>query len=162
MNNITVAQEVSVLENYMELEKLRFTDEFEYEIIVDPSLDANMVEVPTMVIQPFVENAIWHGMLNEKSKGKLTITFQKVDDRMLCTIEDNGIGREKSAAMKKANKPGHQSRGLQITRDRLSLYNSRFNVDASFDIEDLADDDGKAQGTRVNLWFPLVDGDSYD
>jgi len=162
LNHITVAQEVSVLENYMELEKLRFTDEFEYEIIVDPSLDASMVEVPTMVIQPFVENAIWHGLLHEKSKGKLIITFQKVDDRMLCTIEDNGIGREKSSAMKKANKPGHQSRGLQITRDRLSLYNSRFNVDASFDIEDLTGEDGKAQGTRVNLWFPLVDGDSYD
>jgi ligand-binding sensor domain-containing protein len=157
LNNITVAQEVGVLENYMELEKLRFTDEFEYEIIVDPSLDANMVEVPTMIIQPFVENAIWHGLLHEKSKGKLTITFKKVDDRILCTIEDNGIGREKSAAMKRLNKPRHQSRGLQITRDRLSLYNSRFNVDASFDIEDLTGEDGKAQGTRVNLWFPFVE-----
>ncbi|WP_169192777.1 two-component regulator propeller domain-containing protein [Chitinophaga sp. Ak27] len=157
LNNITVAQEVSVLENYMELEKLRFSDEFEYEIIIDPSLDANMVEVPTMVIQPFVENAIWHGLVHEKGKGNLTITFKKVDDRVLCTIEDNGVGREKAAAMKKANKPGHQSRGLQITRDRLSLYNSRFNVDASFDIEDLIDEEGKATGTRVNLWFPLVE-----
>lgn len=157
LNNITVAQEVGVLENYMELEKLRFTDEFEYEIIVDPALDAHMVEVPTMIIQPFVENAIWHGLLHEKSKGKLTITFQKVDDRIRCTIEDNGIGREKSAAMKRLNKPRHQSRGLQITRDRLSLYNSRFNVDASFDIEDLTDEEGKATGTRVNLWFPLVE-----
>jgi hypothetical protein len=157
LNNITVAQEVSVLENYMELEKLRFTDEFEYEIIVDPLLDAHMVEVPTMIIQPFVENAIWHGLLHEKSKGKLTITFQKVEDRIRCTIEDNGIGREKSAAMKRVNKPRHQSRGLQITRDRLSLYNSRFNVDASFDIEDLTDEEGKATGTRVNLWFPLVE-----
>lgn len=157
LNNITVAQEVAILENYMELEKLRFTDEFEYEIIVDPSLDAHMVEVPTMIIQPFVENAIWHGLLHEKTKGKLTITFKKVDERILCTIEDNGIGREKSAAMKRLNKPRHQSRGLQITRDRLSLYNSRFNVDASFDIEDLKDEEGKAIGTRVNLWLPLVE-----
>jgi ligand-binding sensor domain-containing protein len=157
LNNTTVAQEISVLENYMELEKLRFTDEFEYEIIVDPSFDANMVDVPTMIIQPFVENAIWHGLLHDKGKGKVTITFKKVDDRILCTIEDNGIGREKSAAMKRLSKPRHQSRGLQITRDRLSLYNSRFNVDASFDIEDLADEEGKALGTRVNLWFPFVE-----
>ncbi|MEZ2446201.1 two-component regulator propeller domain-containing protein [Chitinophaga sp. RCC_12] len=157
LNNTTVAQEISVLENYMELEKLRFSDEFEYEIIVDPTLDANMVDVPTMIIQPFVENAIWHGLLHDKGKGKVTITFKKVDDRILCTIEDNGIGREKSAAMKRLSKPRHQSRGLQITRDRLSLYNSRFNVDASFDIEDLTDEEGKALGTRVNLWFPFVE-----
>ncbi|MBO9733015.1 MAG: histidine kinase [Chitinophaga sp.] len=157
LNNITIAQEVSVLENYMELEKLRFTDEFEYEIIVDPSLDPHMVEVPTMIIQPFVENAIWHGLLHEKGKGKVTIIFNKVDNRIRCTIEDNGIGREKSAAMKRVNKPRHQSRGLQITRDRLSLYNSRFNVDASFDIEDLTDEEGKAMGTRVNLWLPLIE-----
>lgn len=157
LNNITVAQEVSVLENYMELEKLRFSDEFEYQIIIDPLLDANMVEVPTMIIQPFVENAIWHGLMQEKSKGKLIITFKRVNDRILCTVEDNGIGRERSAAMKRLNKPRHHSRGLQITRDRLSLYNSRFNVEASFDIEDLVDEDGKALGTRVNLWFPLVE-----
>ncbi|MEC5147202.1 two-component regulator propeller domain-containing protein [Chitinophaga sp. 212800010-3] len=158
LNHTTVAQEVSVLENYLELEKLRFTDEFEYEIIVDPELDANMVEVPTMVVQPFVENAIWHGLVHDKSKGKVTITFRIVGDRILCTIEDNGVGREKATAIKKANKPGHQSRGLQITRDRLSIYNNRFNVDASFDIEDLVDEEGKARGTRANLWFPLVEG----
>ncbi|PSL48704.1 two component regulator with propeller domain [Chitinophaga niastensis] len=157
LNNISVAREVNVLENYMELEKLRFADEFEYNIIIDPLLDTEMVEIPTMIIQPFVENAIWHGLLHEKTKGKLTITFRLVNDRVLCTIEDNGIGREKSAAMKRMNKPLHQSRGLQITRDRLSLYNSRFNVDASFDIEDLVDEDGRGIGTRVNLWFPLVE-----
>lgn len=117
-----------------------------------------MVEVPTMVVQPFVENAIWHGLVHDKSKGKVTITFRIVGDRILCTIEDNGVGREKATAIKKANKPGHQSRGLQITRDRLSIYNNRFNVDASFDIEDLVDEEGKARGTRANLWFPLVEG----
>ncbi|MFY0253557.1 two-component regulator propeller domain-containing protein [Chitinophaga sp. 30R24] len=157
LNHTTVAQEVSVLENYMELEKLRLTDEFEYTIQIDPSLDANMIEIPTMIIQPFVENAIWHGLVHEKGKGRLVIKFKKVNDRILCTIEDNGIGREKAAAMQRANKPRHQSRGLQITRDRLSLYNSRFNVDACFDIEDLVDEGGKAKGTRVNIWFPLVE-----
>jgi sensor histidine kinase YesM len=109
-----------------------------------------------MIIQPFVENAIWHGLLHDKKRGRLIISFNKVDDRILCIIEDNGVGREKAIAIKQG-KSRHQSRGLQITRDRLSLYNSRFNVDANFEIEDLADENGKASGTRVNIWFPLVE-----
>jgi hypothetical protein len=80
-----------------------------------------------------------------------------MQDRILCTIEDNGIGRERSAALKQQSGYTHASRGLQITRDRLSLYNSRFNVDASFNIEDLYDAEGRPCGTRVNLWFPLVE-----
>ncbi|RFS18955.1 hypothetical protein DVR12_25440 [Chitinophaga silvatica] len=155
LNNITIHEEANMLENYMELEKLRFSDGFDYEIIIDPELNAN-VEVPTMIIQPFVENAIWHGLLHDKKRGKLIISFTKVEDRILCVIEDNGVGREKAIAMKQG-KSRHQSRGLQITRDRLSLYNSRFKVDASFDIEDLTDEEGKASGTRVNIWFPLVE-----
>lgn len=155
LNNIPITEEVNMLENYMELEKLRFSDGFDYEITVDPELDANISDVPTMVIQPFVENAIWHGLLNDKKKGKLLISFTKVNDRILCMIEDNGVGREKATAIKQG-KSRHQSRGLQITRDRLSLYNSRFNVDASFEIIDLFDEEGKPAGTRVNIWFPLV------
>ncbi|CAL1520516.1 two-component regulator propeller domain-containing protein [Chitinophaga sp. MM2321] len=157
LNNITISREVNMLTNYMELEKLRFADQFEYHIIIDPQLDADMVEIPTMIIQPFVENAIWHGLLHIKTKAKLIITFQVVDDRVLCTVEDNGVGREKATALKSMNKQRHHSRGLQITRDRLHLYNSMFNVAASFDIEDLTDGAGNATGTRVNLWFPLVE-----
>ncbi|WP_160713848.1 sensor histidine kinase [Chitinophaga solisilvae] len=156
LNNIPVSREVDMLVNYMELEKLRFTDQFEYHVVIDDNLDADLVEIPTMIMQPFVENAIWHGLLHIKSKGKLTITFSILHRMVLCTIEDNGIGRAQSAAMKN-NREQHHSRGLQITRDRLQLYNSRFNVDASFDIEDLTDSWGRPTGTRVNLWFPLVE-----
>ncbi|WP_291914757.1 sensor histidine kinase [Chitinophaga sp. CB10] len=154
LNNISVSREVSMLENYMELEKLRFTDQFEYKIIVDPKLDADMVEIPTMIVQPFVENAIWHGLVHKKEKGRLTITFEEAPGRILCTIEDNGVGREKSAAIKQMQGHSHHSRGLQITRDRLAIYNSRFQVQAGFEIEDLYDKEGKAAGTRVILWFP--------
>jgi ligand-binding sensor domain-containing protein len=158
LNNITIAREVKMLENYMELEKLRFAEQFEYNIIVDPVLDIDFLEIPTMIIQPFVENAIWHGLLHKKERGKLVIAFAKVNDRILCTVTDNGIGRERSAAVKQLNpQQMHHSRGLQITRDRLSLYNSRFNVEASFEIEDIKDEAGNSLGTRVNLWFPLVE-----
>ncbi|MBV7532609.1 two-component regulator propeller domain-containing protein [Chitinophaga sp. sic0106] len=154
LNNISVSREVSMLENYMELEKLRFTDQFEYKIIIDPNLEADMVEIPTMIVQPFVENAIWHGLVHKKEKGRVTITFEEAPGRILCTIEDNGVGREKSAAIKQMQGHSHHSRGLQITRDRLAIYNSRFHVEAGFEIEDLYDSEGKAAGTRVVLWFP--------
>ncbi|MCW3461831.1 ligand-binding sensor domain-containing protein [Chitinophaga nivalis] len=154
LNNIPVSKEVTMLENYLELEKLRFADQFEYHILIDPLLDADMVEIPTMIIQPFVENAIWHGLLYEERKGKLTITFRQVGHQLYCTVEDNGIGREKAAAMKRM--VSHQSRGLQITRDRLALYNRRFNADAGFAIEDLTNEKGEPEGTRINLWFPLI------
>lgn len=77
---------------------------------------------------------------------------------ILCTIEDNGIGREKSAALKQLSGNTHYSRGLQITRDRLTLFNSRFNMEATFDIEDLVDRNGQPGGTKASLWFPLMEG----
>ncbi|WP_111591648.1 ligand-binding sensor domain-containing protein [Chitinophaga dinghuensis] len=154
LNHISVVKEVSMLENYMELEKLRFTDQFEYSIIVDPQLEADLVEIPTMIVQPFVENAIWHGLVHKKEKGRLTIRFWEEPGRILCTVEDNGVGREKSAAIKQMQGERHRSRGLQITRDRLVIYNSRFHVEAGFEIEDLYQEDGSPAGTRVTLWFP--------
>lgn len=156
LNTIPISKEVNMLENYIELEKLRFADQFDYKITIDPAIDADFTEILTMIIQPFIENAIWHGLLHKKEEqGKLLLTFTKMQDRILCTVEDNGIGRERSAALKQLSGYTHASRGLQITRDRLSLYNSRFNVAASFDIEDLFDAEGQPCGTRVNLWFPL-------
>jgi ligand-binding sensor domain-containing protein/two-component sensor histidine kinase len=156
-NTIPISKEVNMLENYIELEKLRFADQFDYKIIIDPALDPDFTEILTMIIQPFIENAIWHGLLHKKEQGRLLLSFTKMQDRILCVIEDNGIGREKSAALKQLSGYTHASRGLQITRDRLALYNSRFNMDASFDIEDLSDANGQPAGTRVNLWFPLVE-----
>jgi ligand-binding sensor domain-containing protein len=153
LNIIPVSKEVKMLENYLELEKLRFADQFSYEITIDDELDPDYTDIPTMVLQPFVENAIWHGLLHKKEKGNVTIAFHKVKDRVLCIIMDDGIGRTGSAALRQQS--AHNSRGLQITRDRLALYNKRFNLDATFDIEDLYDGEGMPCGTRVNVWLPL-------
>jgi LytS/YehU family sensor histidine kinase len=153
LNIIPVSKEIKMLENYLELEKLRFADQFSYEITIDDELDADYTDIPTMVLQPFVENAIWHGLLHKKEKGSVTITFHKVKDRVLCIIKDDGIGRVGAAALRQQS--GHNSKGLQITRDRLALYNKRFNLDATFDIEDLYDEEEQPCGTRVNIWLPL-------
>jgi ligand-binding sensor domain-containing protein len=151
MNLIPLSREIRMLENYLELEKLRFADQFTYSIEVDESLDADFTDIPTMVLQPFVENAIWHGLLHKKEKGQVKITFHKIRDKVLCVVLDDGIGREGAAAFRQQAGDGHHSRGLQITQDRLTL----FNLDASFNIEDLYDEAGKPCGTKVNIWFPL-------
>src|SRR5690606_14318150 len=86
-NNISIARETGMLENYMELEKLRLADQFDYRIIIDPSLNSDFVEIPAMVIQPFVENAIWHGLLHKDGRGLLTIEFVRKENRIHCIIE---------------------------------------------------------------------------
>lgn len=154
LNSIPISNELKMMENYLELEKLRFGDQFTYTITVDDELDADFTDIPTMILQPFVENAIWHGLLHKKGDGRLSITFHQREGSLVCIIEDNGIGREKAAAQRQQGSE-HHSRGLQITRDRLALYNRRFNLDATFDIEDLYDAMGQPCGTRVTIWFPF-------
>jgi LytS/YehU family sensor histidine kinase len=156
LNSIPISKELKMLENYLELEKLRFGDQFSYDITVDDALDADFTDIPTMILQPFVENAIWHGLLHKKGDGRLSITFYQQEGSLLCVIQDNGIGRERAAAQRQQGDE-HHSRGLQITRDRLALYNRRFNLDKTFDIEDLYDETGQSCGTRVNVWFPLTE-----
>jgi hypothetical protein len=158
LNIIPVSKEIKMLENYLELEKLRFADQFIYTITVDDDIDADFTDIPTMVLQPFVENAIWHGLLHKKEMGHVIIAFHRIKDRVLCVIKDDGIGRDGAAALRQQSGHMHHSRGLQITRDRLTLYNRRFNLDATFDIEDLYDDSGTPCGTRVNVWFPVSEG----
>ncbi|PUZ22154.1 Two component regulator propeller [Chitinophaga costaii] len=155
LNTLPLSKELKMLENYMELEKLRFADQFQYSISISPALDPDFIEIPSMILQPFVENAIWHGLLHKKEMGILRINFEKKDKHLLCIIQDNGIGRERSAAIKQQGGETHHSRGLQITRDRLSLYNSRFNVEASFEILDLKSPTGDNLGTQVNIWIPM-------
>jgi ligand-binding sensor domain-containing protein len=155
LNSIPVSKELRMLENYLELEKLRFTDHFDCKITVDPELDPDFTEIPTMILQPFVENAIWHGLLYKKEKGYVKIAFEKRENTVLCIVEDDGIGREGAKERRQAGDEHHHSRGLQITRDRLALYNKRFDLDATFDIEDLYDQEGLPIGTRVHIWFPL-------
>jgi ligand-binding sensor domain-containing protein/two-component sensor histidine kinase len=155
LNSIPISKEVQILENYIALEKLRFADQFDCEIQVDPALEPDFTDIPTMILQPFVENAIWHGLLHKKEKGTIRITFTKLVDRVLCTIEDDGIGRERAAEWRQQTGGNHHSRGLQITRDRLALYNHRFNLDVTFDIEDKYNEMGEPAGTLVKVWLPL-------
>jgi sensor histidine kinase YesM len=148
---ISLEDELEMLCLYLDMEKLRFKESFDYRIIFTNSIDAGNVFVPPLLLQPFAENAIWHGLMHKEGQGHLEIELS-IDKKILtCAITDNGIGRNKAADIKSRSSEKQKSMGLRITTERLALLNKDHNESTFFDIEDLTDDEGKSAGTRVIL-----------
>lgn len=148
---VTIEEEKEVLQLYLELEQMRFEQSFISSIEIDEDLEADDILLPSMLLQPYVENAIWHGLMHKEGYRELKIVFSKIDEDVFkCIIEDNGIGREKSLEIKRRNAvtKRHKSKGLQIAKDRLDLID-RQGQHASVNIIDKYDDDGNATGTMV-------------
>ena len=155
-NAISISSELDLLKLYVEMESLRFDNKFDYQIETDPDISTETSEIPSMLIQPYVENAIWHGLLHKEDRGKLTIQFTKKDNHnIIVTIEDNGVGRERSAELKSKQVLKKKSYGIQITENRISIINRVQNINASARITDLKNTDGQACGTRVELYIPI-------
>jgi len=157
-NYTSLKDEVELLDLYLQMESLRFKDKFQYEINVADNLNTASIVIPPMLIQPYVENAIWHGLMhiNNDKPGKVDIKIKENENKLICIIQDNGIGRDKAAAIK-AQKPGNHKRsmGMQITKDRIDLINKLYNTNTSVKIIDLKDDAGNPLGTRVELVIPF-------
>ena len=151
---IPVAEELNALKLYLELEVMRFDKKFEYHINVDKSIDQNYDRIPSMLIQPYVENSIIHGLLPKETAGKISIIIQKQGNSILCTIEDNGIGRKRSKDFKKNRIHQHKSMGMSITKERLDILNSSLNSNINAEIIDLYGND-EPIGTKVKLIIPL-------
>ena len=150
-NFISLEDELEMLKLYLDMERLRFKDAFEYSIVFKNSIDSGNVFVPPLLLQPFAENAIWHGLMHKEGHGHLEIEL-RVDDKMLtCTITDDGVGRSKAAEINSRSVQKSKSMGLQITSDRLALLNKENEQPTLFNIEDIIDDKGKPAGTRVVL-----------
>ena len=155
---ITLDTELHMLKMYLDLEAMRFKDSFHYEIIVDESIDQEEVMVPSLLLQPFVENAIWHGLLNKEGDKRLTITFRGGDTCLTCTVSDNGIGREKAAEFKKQQvDPFHESKGIRIVKERLVLLEQRTGKQSDIKVMDLYHDTDPVQsaGTMVEIIIPF-------
>lgn len=147
---IPMTIEVDILDKYLGIQKLRFEDRFEYEIIVDPKLlDENCV-IPPMITQPFIENAIEHGQLHLREDGFIRIHFFEKNNMLNITVVDNGVGRKKSAANKKSS--AHKSMAMKITRDRIDNLNKKYRSDGSMHIEDY--DKISQSGTKVLISIP--------
>lgn len=148
-NLVKIADEIEMLKNYVQLEQVRFDNKFEFVLDVDKNMLLDDIEVPSLLVQPYVENAILHGLNNKEGKGTLRINIREDEDTILFEIEDDGIGREAAIKLRQQNFPAHKSMGIKLTEERLRLINEHRNV--SFEVIDLMNDQGPS-GTKVKIW----------
>ncbi|TPD68582.1 tetratricopeptide repeat-containing sensor histidine kinase [Flavobacterium microcysteis] len=151
---VSLNNEVEQLKKYLDLEHLRFNEKFDYEITIDEALDGDAVFVPNMLLQPHLENAIWHGLRYKEGKGFLKLDFKLKNNQIKVTIDDNGIGLTKSQELKTTNQKVHESRGMTNTRERISLLNELYKKNISLEISEKGSPE---IGTRVEISFPLID-----
>ncbi len=154
-DEVLIEEDLDALELYIELEKLRFPRPFNHTITIDNSVIPDEDMIPPLILQPFVENAIWHGLKLKKDNGAIDISISKNGNFLHCIVEDNGVGRQKAASKVKTDTLKKASLGLQITKERLSLHDSRFNLSSSLKVIDLKDDNEQPRGTRVELTIPI-------
>lgn len=153
---VLLSNELEALKLYIEMERIRFDNKFDYRIIVDEDVHTDSIGVPSLIIQPYVENAIWHGLLHKESNGSLWVKIRMLDENTLeCVIEDNGVGREKAAEFRSKSATGKKSLGMKLTEDRIAVLNQFAQTNASVGIVDLEDDSGTAAGTRVVVTIPV-------
>lgn len=146
---LTLSKEIEQLEKYLQLEHLRFKTQFDYQINVIDTLDLEQL-IPNMLIQPHIENAIWHGLRYKSNKGNLEITFKENNNHIEVLIKDNGIGIEKSKELKTTNQKLHQSIGLKNINERIDLLNSLYNITIKYFVN------SSDKGTQVTYIFPKL------
>ncbi|MFK8005261.1 MAG: histidine kinase [Saprospiraceae bacterium] len=152
---VSIEKEIEFLKSYMEIEKRRFQNPFSYNIIVGDEVDTFDTELPSMLTQPFVENAIKHGLFHKKEKGIINIKFLRENGSLKCIIEDDGVGRAKTLKLNAQSGRTHQSRGLQIVDERLELIRQSHPGNYKVKITDLFDLEQNALGTRVEVTLPF-------
>lgn len=155
-SQITVREEIEYLQLYMELEAMRFDNKFTWHIDISDDIDTDYIEIPAMLLQPYVENAILHGLTPRGEGGKLEIILRMQGNTLLCRIRDNGIGRERARDMRQlSGRKDHRSLGMKITSDRLELINNLHGSQLSMTITDLKNEDGSPAGTQVDIFIPV-------
>jgi tetratricopeptide (TPR) repeat protein len=150
---IPIDKEIESLQNYLELEQLRFHEKFEFIIKSSESVEFNM-GLPPLLIQPFVENAILHGLVPKEGSGLIKVDFDVENGQLICTISDNGIGITKSAAIKENSMKAHKSMALEITKKRLEIMEATISKSAQIEIKEL-EENNAVTGTQVTLRLPI-------
>ena len=152
---ISLQEEVEILELYLSLEKLRFGNDFVYNIFIDNDIDAYNTAIPPLLLQPFVENALKHGLLHKADEKTLHIAFYKKMDTLCCSIKDNGVGRKRSEEIKNRQKEKYESFSTEAMQKRLELLNHTHYQKISLQINDLYDQQ-QAAGTEIILQINLL------
>jgi ligand-binding sensor domain-containing protein len=153
---ISLNDELSALKLYLELESMRFKDRFEYTFEIDPLINQISTLVPPFIIQPFIENSIWHGLMNREGAGILKIRITPDGNILRCIVEDNGVGRQQAAEMEGKNVFGMPSKGISITETRLKLFDAKNARTNPINYTDLYDPNGVPEGTRVEILIPIL------
>ena len=152
---IPLESELESLELYLNLEALRFNYHFDYKISVPKDMDISALQVPPLILQPYVENAIWHGLMHKEEKGHLGVEISEEDDHLYFKITDNGIGRERAAVLASKSATKHKSMGLRITANRIAILQKSKTLEP-VTINDLVNADGTATGTEVTIKMPVM------
>lgn len=155
LQEVTLADELKSLDLYVELEQQRFENKFDYVVNIDDSINTNDISIPSMLLQPYIENAIKHGISHLKTKGLIKLTVTNQVDFVAIDIEDNGVGRAFSALKKQNSGSDHVSHGTAITTHRIEAYNISNTLKITAQIVDLVDADNNAIGTKVELKIPI-------
>ncbi|HRO70605.1 MAG TPA: histidine kinase, partial [Chitinophagaceae bacterium] len=150
---VSLHEEIETCKLYAQIERMRFGDKVDFGFDIDQNIDLKDIRVPALIIQPFIENAIWHGLVPKEQGGRLLVTVRKNNGAIECIIDDNGIGRELSLKYKAQYESSHQSRGISLTRTRLELDKFLNNREDGIEIIDKLDEYGKPAGTTVILTF---------
>jgi sensor histidine kinase YesM len=152
---VLLVNELAALEIYLEIEALRFKEKLKYFIHIGPSVSRDFTEIPPLLLQPYVENAIWHGLMHKREGGTVTVDIQQVTEILLhISITDDGIGRSRADDLKSRSATRQKSYGMQITSERLNAINTIFKTKTCVTVEDLVTTEGVACGTKVNLMIP--------
>ena len=160
-NTVSVSNELELLQLYIQLEQLRFSNKFDYHIAVDEKIDLENTEIPPLLIQPYIENAIQHGLINKNSKGDLWLSLERNNGLLICKIEDNGIGRDKALQIEQKKVSRHVALGIKVTNERISTLSDLLDYKIEVVIEDLYKSQQYAEealqdvGTRVTISIPV-------
>lgn len=154
-DTIQLSEEIDTLRLYLEIEQVRFDGDFEYAFELDADLDLDMIQIPPMLLQPYIENAIKHGLLHKPGEKKLKIRFHKSEQYLSVTIDDNGIGRKRSAELNSHKDPDHKSFASEANAKRLQLLNQKRDKKVVLEFIDKTDETGNASGTTVMINIPL-------
>jgi ligand-binding sensor domain-containing protein len=154
---ISLEEELDYLTNYLEIERTRLEDAFSWAVEIDKAVDPAEYYIPPMILQPFVENSVRHGLRFRRDReGKVVITVKREDEHLVCILEDNGVGRKAAMKYKSISPINYQSKGMSLTADRIAMFNKEHDKKITMQIDDLEDDAQQALGTKVTIRFPVL------
>jgi hypothetical protein len=154
--SISIENEIRYLSSYLEIEKMRYADSFDYSVIAGPEVKQDFTYIPNMILQPYVENCIRHGLRHKDSLGLIQVRFQQTEKELVCEVQDNGIGRKKAGEFRSQIRIEYQSRGMKLTEERINLLNRNQDEKIRIEVIDLLHNDGEPAGTKVIIHFPTT------